>query len=145
MFPWLWFWAPQFHFPWSGDVAQRVEPNTHWFFQGISPTAGHADIEEKAFGVASYGKQLGLITEVLLALAEQADRTAPETAESLAKLKAIASEIEAIKRHEYDQTATELEAQVKALQRQGGPRYAELVERLRPLLAATAPGAAPGG
>ena len=25
MFPWFWFWAPQIHFPWSGDVAQRTD------------------------------------------------------------------------------------------------------------------------
>jgi hypothetical protein len=136
MFPWLWFWAPQFHLPWSGDVAQRVEPTTHWFFQGIQPWAGHARIEEKAFGVASYGKQLGLITEVLISLAEQQGSATPQAAESLAKLKAIAREIEAIKTGEYEQTAVELEAQLQALQRRGGPHYAQISERLRPLLAA---------
>lgn len=136
MFPWLWFWAPQFHFPWSGDVAQRVEPNTHWFFQGIPPGAGNARIEEKAFGVASYGKQLGLITEVLIAQAEQQGSATPQAAESLAKLKAIAREIEAIKDGEYEQTAIDLEVQLQTLQRQGGARYAQLSERLRPLLEA---------
>ena len=68
MFPWLWHWAPQVHLPWSGDVAQRIAPATHWFFQGIQPGAGHPRIEEEAFDVASYGKQLGLITELLLDL-----------------------------------------------------------------------------
>jgi hypothetical protein len=136
MFPWLWFWAPQFHFPWSGDVAQRVEPNTHWFFQGINPGAGNARIEEKAFAVASYGKQLGLITEVLIAQAEQVGSATPEAAESLAKLKAIAREIEAIKSGKYEQTAIDLEAQLQDLQRRGGPRYAQLSERLLPLLQA---------
>ena len=138
MFPWLWFWAPQFHLPWSGDVAQRVEPTTHWFFQGIQPWAGNARIEEKAFGVASYGKQLGLITEVLISLAEQQGNATPQAAESLAKLKAIAREIEAIKDADYEQTAIDLEAQLEALRRRGGPRHAELSERLRPLLAAPA-------
>jgi hypothetical protein len=138
MFPWLWFWAPQFHLPWSGDVAQRVAPTTHWFFEGITPGAGNARIEEKAFGVASYGKQLGLITEVLISLAEQQGSATPQAAESLAKLKAIAREIEAIKTDEYEQTAIDLETQIQALQRQGGPRYAQLSERLRPLLAAPA-------
>jgi hypothetical protein len=28
---------------WSGDVAQRIEPVTHLFFQGIRPGARHAD------------------------------------------------------------------------------------------------------
>ena len=74
MFPWLWYWAPQVHFPWSGRVAQQIAPDTHWFFGGIRPGAGDARIEEQAFGVASYGKQLGLITEVLLALAQESPR-----------------------------------------------------------------------
>lgn len=136
MIPWLWFWAPHFHYPWSGDVAQRVEPNTHWFFQGIQPWAGNARIEEKAFGVASYGKQLGLISEILIAQAEQQGSATPQAAESLAKLKAIAREIEAIKDGEYEQTATDLEEQLQALQRQGGARYTQLSARLRPLLEA---------
>ena len=136
MFPWLWFWAPQIHFPWSGNDALRVDPNTHWFFQGISPGAGNARIEEKAFSVASYGKQLGLITEVLIAQAEQVGSPTPQAAESLAKLKAIAREIEAIKTGEYEQTAIDLEAQLQELQRKGGPRYAQLSERLLPLLQA---------
>jgi hypothetical protein len=25
VYPWLWFWAPHFHFPWSGSVAQQIE------------------------------------------------------------------------------------------------------------------------
>lgn len=136
MFPWLWFWAPQIHFPWSGNDALRVDPNTHWFFQGINPAAGNAQIEEKAFGVASYGKQLGLITEVLIAQAEQNGSATPQAAESLVKLKAIAREIEAIKNGEYEQSAVDLEAQLQALQRRGGPGYEQLSARLLPLLQA---------
>jgi len=136
MFPWLWFWAPQIHFPWSGNDALRVEPTTHWFFEGIKPLAGNPRIEEKAFAVASYGKQLGLITEVLIAQAEQVGSPTPQAAESLAKLKAIAREIETIKTGEYEQTAIDLEAQLQDLQRRGGPRYAQLSERLLPLLQA---------
>jgi hypothetical protein len=65
MFPWLWFFAPQVHYPWSGSVAQQIAPDTDWFFGSIRPGAGDARIEQQAFAVASYGKQLGLITEVL--------------------------------------------------------------------------------
>ena len=80
MYPWLWFWAPQVHLPWSGDVAQRIDPTTHWFFQGIRPGAGHARIEEQAFDVASYGKQLGLISELLLDLTEPGQNALPPKA-----------------------------------------------------------------
>ena len=101
MFPWFWFWAPQLHLPWSGNVAQRIEPDTRWFFDGIRPGAGDPDIEEKAFSVASYGKQLGLITEVLIDLAERADTTSVEAATSLQRLKRIRDQIEQVKGKEY--------------------------------------------
>ena len=86
MFPWLWFWAPQVHLPWSGNVAQDIEPSTSWFFRGIRPQSGDGEIEERAFAVASYGRQLGLITEVLLELAEQLAPASPQGGEALARL-----------------------------------------------------------
>lgn len=134
MYPWFWLWAPQVHFPWSGDVAQRIEPITHLFFQGIKPDAGNARIEEKAFSVATYGKQLGLITEILIELAEQGDVKSAQADVSLAKLKSIAAEIEKVKNAEYVLAASDIEAEVRALQRKGGPAYAQLRERLLPLL-----------
>jgi len=133
MYPWLWFWAPQVHFPWSGDVAQRIDPSTQ-FFQGIRPGAGNARIEEKAFAVASYGKQLGLITDILIELAEQTNARSPAAAASLDKLKRIRDQIEAIKNAEYDGVAVEIESRIAELRRKGGDRYVQLTERLVPLL-----------
>ena len=40
MNPWFFFWAPQLTMPFGGSVAQRIEPDTTWFFNGIAPTAG---------------------------------------------------------------------------------------------------------
>lgn len=147
MFPWLWFWAPQVHLPWSGDVAQRVAPTTHWFFQGIQPGAGHARIEEEAFDVASYGRQLGLITELLLDLARRsAGEASPQADEARDKLVEIVRRIEAIKAREYAREdaqeaarggaldAGALERQLRAAQRRGGAEFEELAARLRPLL-----------
>ncbi len=135
MFPWLWFWAPQVHLPWSGDVAQRIAPTTHWFFQGIRPGAGHARIEEEAFDVASYGKQLGLVTELLLDLSRRSGGApSPQAAEALDKLLDIARRIEAIKAQAYAQEADELERQLREVQRRGGADFEQLAARLRPLL-----------
>ena len=66
MYPWLFLWAPQLQLPFSGDVAQRIEPRTQWFFDGIDASAGDGRIERRAFEVASYGRQLGLLAEVLV-------------------------------------------------------------------------------
>jgi len=135
VFPWTWCWAPQVHLPWSGNVAQCIEPVTHQFFQGIDPAAGNARIEEQAFAVASYGTQLGLITEVLLELAEGAGTASSGAAASLAKLKQVRDRIEAVKAADYDSMADGIEATLGALRRRGGARFAELAGRLRPLLA----------
>jgi hypothetical protein len=135
MYPWLWFWAPQVHLPWSGDVAQRIDPTTHWFFQGIRPGSGHARIEEQAFDVASYGKQLGLISELLLDLTEPGqDALPPKAAEARRELQRIADEIEAIKQREYRLDAQGLERQLREAQRRGGADFDRLAARLRPLL-----------
>lgn len=136
MYPWLWFWAPQLHLPWSGDVAQRIAPRTSWFFQGIRPGAGDARIEEQAFSVASYGRQLGLITEVLIDLAEQAGTKSDDAAESLDRLKQINEAIERIKKAEQTSRVADIAAQVAELKRKGGSEYVELCQTLLPLLRA---------
>ncbi len=95
MYPWLWFWSPQFHFPFSGSVAQRIDPD---FFAQIPPEAGNGEVEKQIADIASYGRQLGWLTEVLLS------RTSPDTvppekgAEAQAKLEATYHEIETVKR-----------------------------------------------
>ena len=134
MVPWLWFWAPQIHFPWSGSVAQNIEPSVSWFSDLIKPAAGNPQIEAKAFGIASYGKQLGLITEVLIELTESTTVKAPQAAKSLQRLKKIKADIDAMKVVEYDAAAASLAAQVEAAGRRGGAEYESLVRRLLPLL-----------
>ena len=114
MFPWLWFWSPTFHFPFSGSVAQRIEPDTDWFFAGIPATAGNGDLEKKAFEVASYGRQLGWITEVLLAERNSPTVSAATGSESLRKLQEAHDEIETAKRQSRAEIA---EAAASALGR----------------------------
>ncbi|CAM3766096.1 hypothetical protein [Roseateles saccharophilus] len=111
MFPWFWLWAPQLRLPFSGDVAQDIEPRLDWFFNGIKPQAGNARIEAQAFEVASYGHQLGLITEALIDLAERQQAES----EPLRELRAIRDRIEAIKAGEHERELAALEARVRQL------------------------------
>lgn len=134
MYPWLWFWAPQVHFPWSGAVSQQIEPNTSWFSDLIKPAAGNAEIERQAFAVASYGRQLGLLTEVLIDVAEKTEELSPEAAKSLERLRMIKTSIESIKHAEYETAASRLALEVQAIQRRGGEEYEKLSQRLLPLL-----------
>ncbi len=134
MYPWLWFWAPQVHYPWSGALSQNIHPNTSWFSDLIKPGAGNAGIEQQAFSVATYGKQLGLITEVLIGVVEQTKSLSPEAAESLARLREIKTSIDAIKNSEYDDVATRLAADVRSIRSRGGAEYERLTQALLPLL-----------
>ncbi|MGB0712545.1 MAG: hypothetical protein ACPGUC_03185 [Gammaproteobacteria bacterium] len=95
--PWTLFLAPRFYFPWSGDVVQRIDPETNWFSREIRPEAGDANTEQAAFQVASYGRQLGLITEVLDDLATQMNPTTSEGTQALNRLRGVKQRIEALK------------------------------------------------
>lgn len=115
MFPWFWLWAPQLHLPFSGDVAQDIEPRLDWFFAGIKPQAGNARIEARAFDVASYGDQLGVITRLLLEWAKRLPPEVQAASAPLAQLRDIHRRIEAIKDAEGDRELAALEARVEQL------------------------------
>lgn len=129
MYPWLWFWAPHFEFPLSGNVTQDIEPIIGLFNGVHDPQAGDPQIEQKAFRKASYGRQLGLISEVLVAVAE---RTLPDKGKnnrSLQDLKDIQSAIEEIKDKEYDAELHRIERRIAAIRKRGG-RRAQALERM---------------
>lgn len=138
MYPWLFFWAPQVHFPWSGNVSQDIEPNTTWFTDLIQPGSGNARIEEKAFAVASYGKQLGHLTDLLIEIAEQSKALSPDALKTLDNLRKIQASIEAIKSTEYQDQAVRLATEVDAMRQRGGAAYEQLLAKLQPVLAGKA-------
>ncbi|MBO9650275.1 MAG: hypothetical protein J7605_17350 [Variovorax sp.] len=139
MFPWLWFWSPVFHLPFSGSVAQQIEPDTNWFFAGIPQQAGNGRLEKKAFEVASYGRQLGWITEVLLA-AKGSDAVAPAKAEaSLQKLQAAYREIEAVKKESRVELADAAIAALDKLREADPAAHEMLILSIQAGLQAAAP------
>jgi hypothetical protein len=115
MFPWFWLWAPQLRLPFSGDVAQDIEPRLDWFFAGIKPQAGNARIEARAFDVATYGDQLGVITRLLIELAERQPAEVQAASQPLKELRAIRERIEAIKEEECERELAVLEARLQRL------------------------------
>lgn len=108
MYPWIWLWAPTFYFPLSGSVAQTIEPD---FFDSIDSQAGNGTLERKAFEVASYGRQLGLITEVLLETARNQGTMSPAARKAMERLEIIKTRIEQIKGQEAASIVTEVDAQ----------------------------------
>lgn len=116
MFPVFWCWAPQFKFPWSGSVMQDIDPDVSWFFNSIKPTAGHARIEQRAFEIASYGKQIGLITEVLIELAEQNPMMNSGACPALNSLRRIHDEITKIRYEIHGEELVQAELHLSSLQ-----------------------------
>jgi hypothetical protein len=134
MFPWQTVWSPHLNFPWSGSVAQKIEPTTNWFFDSISANAGDSRIEKLAFEKASYGRQIGLITEVLLELASRSPEFESNPSESLTRLKKIKEDIHELKIQEASATAQDIEDRLKWLKRNNTTEYDSLRNRLRSLL-----------
>lgn len=130
MFPWFWVWAPHLQLPLSGNVVQDIDPVFSAFFKGIKPAAGHARIEERAVNVASYGRQLGLLTDLLIEVAERSLPAQGAGDATLAELRRIRAEIEQIKREEYEAEVTELAERVKAIRARGGPAAVRLTKQL---------------
>lgn len=134
MFPWLWLWAPRVEFPLSGDVVQDIEPTLAPYFGRIAPPAGNGRIESKAVQVASYGRQLGLLTDVVIGLAEQSLPKGAEAQRALEQLKQIRGQIAELKTTEYEAQDQQLETQLRDTLGRGGPRAKRVAARLRPLL-----------
>jgi hypothetical protein len=100
------FWI--FRWPLSGDVNQRI--TAPWFSPSLTVKyAGDPVIEDRVVTeVASYGRQLGWLDEIVLALANEK----PVPKDSLDKLQAAVKKIDAIK---SDVQASALDAATKAL------------------------------
>ena len=83
-----------FRAPWSGDVAQRI--TAPWFSPSLTVNyAGDPAVEDRVVTeVASYGKQLGWLTEIAIALAKR--QPLPE--ETLRRLEKATKDIDAIKK-----------------------------------------------
>lgn len=133
MYPWTWFWAPRIQFPFSGALSQNVDPNTSWFFDSIEPPAGIGDLEKKIFDLSSYGTQLGLITDVLLALpgADAASLTSDAAKKSLARLKQINETIGTIKRAHAQQTSDAAISLLEKLRETNRPEFDRVMARFR--------------
>ena len=135
MNPWFLFWAPQLTLPFGGSVAQRIEPSTNWFFDQIAPGAGDASIERKAFDVASYGRQLGLITELLMDLAAQQPPATPAGQKAHKRLREIQGRIERLKEEDAVDTLEQIDSLLARLRKNHPERLAAARQRIAHALA----------
>lgn len=108
MNPWSWMVKS----PLSGDVDQEFVSS--FFSPKVSfNLAGDAGIEKEVVqSVASYGKQLGLITEVLLEL------TNDSSSESVKELKAVNERVKAVKERTRVRDVATIESMLDGLPEQ---------------------------
>jgi ABC-type nitrate/sulfonate/bicarbonate transport system substrate-binding protein len=121
------FWI--FRSPLSGDVIQRF--NSPWFSPNYTFNyAGDAAIEGRVVSdVASYGKQIGWLNEVVLALAQNAELT-EETSKTLRKIVDASEKIQRIKEaNKKDTLAAAIDALDRLKQDQPTAYYGLMQER----------------
>lgn len=128
MAPWLGLGLPG-----SGDVWQKVTNVTDWFSPKLTVNyAGDPRIEEDVTSnVASYGKQLGILTEAVLALAGPTDAIADPALKAAAeRLTKIQTEIEAIKKRRAPETEDAIVQAMTRLKTSDEPSYERVLKRL---------------
>lgn len=115
------FWM--FRLPLSGAVNQRI--TAPWFSPSLTVNyAGDPAIEDRVVTeVASYGKQLGWLTEIVLALAN--NQAVPH--ETLNRLEKTAQDIETIKKQVQPSALDAANKALDQLKREHPDEYSELL------------------
>ena len=124
---------PWLKMPGSGDVWQKVTNVTDWFSPKVVMNfAGDPSIEDEVNrNVASYGKQLGLLTEVVMGLAKPGDPTAIEAMKkAVVRLDGIQADIEAIKKKRAPELEDEIVQAATRLKSTDTAAYDRVIARL---------------
>jgi len=119
------FWM--FRMPLSGDVNQRI--TAPWFSPSLTVNyAGDPVVEDRVVTeVASYGRQLGWLTEIAIALAK--NETPPE--DTLHRLEQASRKIEAIKKEAHLSALQEANEALDRLAREQPAQYDTLLRERR--------------
>ncbi|MCG8378575.1 MAG: hypothetical protein MI865_03755 [Proteobacteria bacterium] len=102
MFPWMNPWFEVFKAPLSGNVTQDISPVTSWFSPQLEFNfAGNKAIESQVVSeVASYGKQLGILSRAVIEMAEG------RQSQALKDLKVLSLEVEKVKQNHKENVET---------------------------------------
>jgi hypothetical protein len=121
------FWV--FRSPLSGNVNQRI--TAPWFSPSLTVNyAGDPQVEDRVVTeVASYGKQLGWLTEIAIALAKEQKLPA----DTLRRLEQASEKIDAIKKAVHRSALDEAKTALDRLERDQPEAYKKLLnERQQP-------------
>ena len=121
--PLLWF----FRAPLSGNVAQRI--TAPWFSPSLTVNyAGDPQVEDRVVTeVASYGKQLGWLTEIAIALANGQ----PLPQETLHRLEKAKVDIDAMKNQVHASAVEAAKNALDRLERDDPAQYGKLLRERR--------------
>ena len=125
MFTWMNPWFYMSKGPWSGDVDQNIAPVTSWLSPEVQFNfAGNKAIEAKVISeVASYGKQIGLITDVLL------EMTKDKRGKKVIELRQLAKQIETVKQKHQTELSARAASMLDELQREDPEMLSEILKR----------------
>lgn len=118
--------------PFCGGVNQDYHPDTSWFSPTVNvEMAGHQKIERDVVtNTASYGKQIGLMMDILVVLAEKCECVDTEQFHAdVKRLKDIHTRIENTKKHHRGSLAHTAVDTLDALKRDN-PKYYEDIIRV---------------
>jgi hypothetical protein len=117
------FWL--FRWPFSGNVNERI--TAPWFSPSVTVNyAGDAKIEDRVVTeVASYGRQLGWLTEIAIALAKKVD----PPADTLGRLEKAAADIEKIKKEIHRSALEAAKDALDRLERDQPAEYQQLLSQ----------------
>ena len=114
-------------FPWlPASVDERF--NNGWTFGNVYVTQANSaspEAEREIVGRYSYGRQLGRLTDAVVALAEASGLDADPKIQPLVEM---AGEIDTLKRQAKQRRSAQLLAELKALKRDDPVAWAALVE-----------------
>ena len=115
------FWM--FRLPLSGDVNQRI--TAPWFSPSLTVNyAGDPVVEDRVVTeVASFGRQIGWLTEIAVALA----KNQPPPKETLRRLEKASTDIEAIKKDVHRSSFDAASAALDRLERDDPKAYEKLI------------------
>jgi hypothetical protein len=119
-----------FRAPLSGNVAQRI--TAPWFSPSLTVNyAGDAQVEDRVVTeVASYGKQLGWLTEIAIALAD-GQPLPQETQHTLHRLEKAKEDIDAIKKQVHASAVEAAKNALDRLEREDPAQYGKLLAERR--------------
>lgn len=127
---WLRFWSPTFNLPGSGSIGSfSYHPNTTWGAPSLF--SGNEIVERAVYhDVATPGRQLGRLTDVVLELVEELSKmdSSIAGADSVIKLKAMSKQIEKIKEAIEDNTSAAVKEGLEKLKNTDEDAFKALIK-----------------